>query len=137
MADTINFDTGLKTFDVNGQCEITFNPYDIFFLGKVTDAAEKLDKLQSELQTAGDDWAIVYAKSKETDSKMRAVIDGLFGMPVCDAVFPDISVFAVGDGFPVWANFLYAIMDKMDSGLDAEKEKSKKRLQKYTEKYKR
>lgn len=137
MAEVITFDTGLKTFKVNDKCEITFNPYDVFFLGKITAAAEKMDKLQSGLRTAGDDWAIIYQKSKEVDKQMREIIDELFAAPVCDKLFDGISVFAIGNGWPLWSNLLFAVVDNMDAGLEVEKEKAQVRIRKYSEKYKR
>ena len=137
MSESINFETGLKTFDVNGKCEVTFNPYDVFFLGRITEAAETLDKLQAELQTSGDDWSAIYAKSKEVDAKMRKTIDELFQTSVCAEIFPDFSVFAIGNGFPLWANLLFAVVDQMDAGLGVEKEKAQVRIRKYSSKYKR
>ena len=137
MAEVITFDTGQKTFDINGKCEISFNPYDVFFLGRVTDAAKKLDTLQSELQTLGEDWAIIYQKSKETDAKMREVIDGLFQTPICDVIFADVSLFAIGNGLPLWSNLLFAVVDHMDAGLEDEKKKAQVRIRKYSEKYKK
>lgn len=118
--------------------------YDVFFLGRIVEAAERLDGLHSELQklapseNAGAEKFIeFYRKSREYDKQMREVIDELFDVEVCDTLFPRQSMFTVGDGAPTWANILYAIIDQMDEGLAGEKEKAQSRIRKYSAKYKR
>ena len=76
-------------------------------------------------------------KALETDPKMRAIVDDLLGAPVCDTLFPRQSMFTVGNGAQTWENILYSVIDQMDDGLAAEKEKARARIRKYSEKYKR
>ena len=71
------------------------------------------------------------------DAEMRNIIDGIFAVPVCAALFPKQTVYAVGGGFPTWANLLYAIVDKMDEGAAGEKKMAQQRIRKYSEKYKK
>lgn len=143
MADiSLAFDSGIKTLELSDgkghSIDVSFNPYDIMFLGTIMDASEKLDEKQSALQKIKvDDWKIVYETSMQADKEMREIIDGVFGAPICAELFKKQTVFAVGNGFPAWANLLYAVVDKMDEGLTVEKQKAQERIRKYSEKYKR
>ena len=140
MAETISFETGLKTFDINGKCEVTFNPTDFNFLEKLYNAAEALDKIQNKFRTdveKNENSAALFDLAQNCDIDMRNIIDGIFGAPICSEVFAGLNVFAVGDGLPLWANLLYAVVDKMDSRLTDEKERAKTRIRKYSEKYKK
>jgi len=140
MADIISFETGLKTYMLNDKCEVSFNPGDINFLRQLYSVAEELDKRQEEFRAEAqkrEDGKRLFVLAQEADKDMREIIDGLFGKPVCADLFGNLSVFAVGDGFPLWANLLYAIVDKMDDSLLAEKQRAQTRIRKYSEKYKR
>ena len=143
MADIgLVFDSGVRTLELSDgaghSVEVRFNPYDIYFLGAVMNAAEKLDEEQGKLrQIRTDDWRDVYHAALEADERMKTIIDQIFGVPVCATLFPDQTVHAIGGGLPVWANLLYAIVDKMDVGLGAEKEQARKRIAKYSAKYKK
>lgn len=143
MADiSLTFDTGERSLELTDgrghSVEVRFNPYDILFLNKIMTAAENLDAEQSKLRNIStDDWSVVYDASVTADKKMREILDGIFDVPICDALFPHQTVYAVGNGFPAWSNFLYAIVEKMDVGLSAEKDAAQKRIRKYSEKYRR
>ena len=143
MADiNLTIDTGVKTLELTDgkghSVEVTFNPYDVMFFGVIMDAAEKLDAEQSKLAaTQSDDWKVIYQACMDVDKSMREIIDGIFNAPVCDALFPNQTVHAIGNGFPAWCNLLYAIADHMDTGLEAEKQKTQERIKKYSGKYKR
>ena len=67
---------------------------------------------------------------------MRADMDSIFGDGVSEALFGKMSVFALAGGFPLWANFLMAIIDEIDGNLVKEEQKSRERVDKYMKKYK-
>ena len=48
-----------------------------------------------------------------------------------------MNLYAYGDGMPVWANFLLAIMDRFDEGIKREKALSNEKIAKYVKKYHR
>ena len=133
----IRFDTGEKTFDLNGKVEVSFNPADILFLEKLYKAAEDLDAAQTAFAQATGKQERPFDLARECESKMRGIIDALFGAPVCDKLFDGVSVFAAGDGFPLWSNMLLAIIDQMDDSLTAQKTRAQERVRKYSAKYKR
>ena len=145
MADIgLVFDSGIKTLELSDgkghSIEVVFNPYDTLSLGKIMETAEALDAMQTKLRDAAQnttDWKAFYPVSKEVDADMRKAIDDLYEQPVCETLFPKQSVHALGNGFPVWANLLYAQIDQMDAGLAVEKANAQQRIRKYSEKYKK
>ena len=143
MADiNLTFDSGIRTLELTDgkghSVEVTFNPFDVVFIGSIMDAAEKLDEVQKRLKSfSSDDWREVYKACMDADKEMRDILDGLFDVPICDALFSGQSVHAVGNGFPAWANLLCAVLDNMDTGLAAEKELAQSRIRKYSSKYKK
>lgn len=133
----LNFDTGLVTYRVNGKCEITFNPTDIGFIGRLFDAFEVLAKRQDAIDAENTDvsGAELLALARERDKEMRAEIDAVFGEPVCGSIFGSQSVYAIANGVPLWCNFLMAIIDEADASVQSERKKTTPRMEKYMAKY--
>ena len=75
--------------------------------------------------------------ARRRDAEMRAMIDEAMGVPVCDALFGGMNVYAVADGLPVWCNLMLAIFDLIDTTFAAEQKKTNPRIAKYTAKYQR
>ena len=46
----LNFSTGVKTYTVNETCEISFNPTDSFFVERLFNTFDALDKKQEEFR---------------------------------------------------------------------------------------
>lgn len=136
----LQFSTGLVTYDLNGKCQVTFNPTDSAFVQRLFDAFNALDEKQEayrlELEAA-DEKGEVFAIARKRDGEMRRLIDGLFDAPVCEALFGPMNVYAMADGLPVWANLLLAVIDEVDAGFNGEKKKTDPRIARYTAKYHR
>lgn len=149
MADiSLKIESGEKEIElINAKSGSSVNViiavYDILFLYRIMDAAEQLDGLRKEVadlitdNMSNEKFRLVGQKALETDPKMRAIVDDLLGAPVCDTLFPRQSMFTIGNGAQTWENILYSVIDQMDGGLAAEKEKARARIRKYSEKYKR
>ena len=138
MAD-IRFDTGLKTFDINGRCEVTFAPTDMAFIERVFTALDNMDKKQEGYRKLADEVQDneMFALARRMDNEARDEINAIFGTDVCTPIFGNLNVFTIADGFPVWANFVLAIIDELDGAFAAEKKKTNPRIAKYTAKYKK
>lgn len=136
MAD-IRFDTGLKTFNVNGKFEITFAPTDLAFIEKVYTALDNMDKKQNKYKDVAEAAtnAEVFDLAREMDAEAREEINAVFGLDVCSPIFGNMSLFTVADGFPIWANFMLAIIDQFEGEFAEQKKKTNPRIQKYTAKY--
>lgn len=136
----IRFDTGLVTYDINGACSVSFNPTDTNFVERLFATFEELGKLQDaqeqEAQADGSP-AAFFEKCRQRDGDMRALVDKIFSQPVSEAVFGPMSLYALADGLPVWANFVLSVMDEVDTSFAREQKRTSPRLKKYTDKYKR
>lgn len=137
--NTLNIgDVGVK-YSINGKYEVEFNPTDIAFAKRLSDAFDELEKKQANKKKALESASVdrIFEISVDLDQEMRAVIDGVFGGPLCEAVFGQTSVYAMSNGLPLWANLILAIMDEMDAAIIREKKATDPRVQKYTKKYHR
>lgn len=135
------FDTGLKTFTINGDESrtITFSPTDQVFIRRLGEVYSKLEAMQNKwaqaAKDAGDDIDKLLKTMDEAEKEMREAIDSVFGKPVCDTVFGDLSVYGIASGAPLWANFLFAIFDECDKELAAQEKATNPRLQRLLKKY--
>lgn len=136
--NTLNFDTGIKTFSVNDKTEVSFNPTDSNFVERLFNTFNDLDKKQEAYKEEASktaDRRKLFDLARRRDAEMREMIDGIFQQPVCGDVFGDMNVYALADGFPVWSNFLLVVMEQIDTTFAREQKATNPRLQKYTAKY--
>lgn len=134
----LQFDTGIVNYRVNGTCEISFNPGDISFVKKLFDLFETLSAKQEAVEKDNEqdiDGKKLFEITEKRDAEMREDINAVFGEGVANALFPNISVFSLAGGFPLWANFCMAIIDEIDVNLKAEEVKGRERVDKYMKKY--
>ena len=138
MAD-IRFDTGVQEFNINGAVTVRFCPTDMNFIEKVYNVLEHIDKRQesyrAEISSMKDEE--VFDFSRRLDAEAREEINSVFGSDICTPVFGDLSLYAVADGLPIWANLILAIIDQFDGAYAEEKAKTNPRIEKYTAKYAR
>lgn len=137
----IRINDGLQTFSLNGKCEITYNPTDVFFLERIYAVFEELDAKQDEYRKQREALkspAEVFAYARQQDKQMREVLNELLGIDVCTPLFGYTNIYAMdGDGLPLWAAVLFAIFDTMDASIINEQKKTNPRIEKYTKKYHR
>lgn len=133
----LSFDTGLVSYNLNGKCEVRFNPADEMFFNNFFDALDTLTNIQEEYskRPAPEKTAERFEAARDRDRKMAEVIDCLFNAPVCENVFDGVSVCAFADGFPVWLNLMFSVMDEVLENLDDTEKKINPRISKYTAKY--
>lgn len=134
----LNFETGLVTYNLNGKCEVSFNPTDSAFVERLFNTFDSLDKQQEAYKAEVDkvtDSREAFEVARKRDTEMRAMVDEAMGAPVCDALFGDMNVYALADGLPVWANLMLAIMDEIDTSFAREQRVTNERIKKYTAKY--
>ena len=136
---SISFETGLKTFDINGAVQVQFSPTDMAFIEKVYETLQRMDAKQEEYKAATEKVtdAELFDLARKMDAEAREEINSIFGADICTPVFGTLNVFAIADGFPVWVNLLLAIIDEFDGAFAEEQKKTNPRIQKYTAKYKR
>ena len=138
----LKFSDGLEEYSLNGRVTVRFNPTDASFLEKLTALFSALDALQEEVSSlqAGipeDDDSAVLALARDLDGRMRTLLDGFFGEPVCEALFGSMNLFASAGGLPVWANLLLALSEEVETAMQGELTAREARIAKYTAKYKK
>jgi len=136
--NTLNFDTGIKTFSVNDKTEVSFNPTDSNFVERLFGTFDELDKKQDSYRDEVSriaDKKEIFEVARCRDAEMRDMIDGIFQQPVSGEIFGSMNVYALADGLPVWCNFLLAVMDEVDTSFAREQKAMNPRIQKYTAKY--
>ena len=134
----LTFDSGMNEYDLNGKVTVKFNPTDVSFLEKLSDSFAYLDLIQEEVKQSKEevtDEKDVYNLAKNLDSKMREIINALFGTDVCTPLFGEMNLFASAGGLPVWANLMLAIAEEVQTSMQGELEQREARIRKYTEKY--
>lgn len=137
----LNFDTGVVTYNLNGTCEVSFNPTDSTFAEKLFNAFGTLDQKQEDYKARAQ--AVKTAEGKRElfdlanamDAEMRDIINETFGQDVCTALFGEMNVYSLADGLPVWANLMLTVMDEMDSAFAREQKAQSPRIRKYSAKY--
>lgn len=135
----IRFETGLVTYDLNGQTQVSFNPTDPAFVEKLFNTFGTLDEKQEAYKSRVEktaDKREIFNVARSMDGEMRELIDGVFESPVCTALFGSMNVYAMADGLPVWCNLMLAVMDAVDTSFAREQKLTNPRIQKYTAKYK-
>ena len=138
----LNFSDGLEEYSLNDRVTVRFNPTDAAFLEKLTGLFSQLDALQEEVSALqasipdDDDGATLFPLAHDLDAKMRALLDGFFGQPVCEPLFGSMNLFASAGGLPVWANLLLALSEEVESAMQGELNAREARIAKYTAKYK-
>lgn len=137
--NTLSIDLGVNEYQLAPDCIVRFNPTDQGFIGRLFDAFSELDKLDNEYKgkvSGLKEPRDILDCFSEYDTRMRAVIDGVFDVPVCQAVFGDIRVSALsGNGVPVWVEFFLIIIDQLDLESTGLQGKGKKYMDKYSKKY--
>ena len=132
--------TGVQEYRLNDVCTVCFNPTDTAFVEKLFCAFETLDKKQdaykAEVEKTADKKEI-FETARKMDAEMRDIVNDVFGVDVCTALFGDMNVYALADGLPVWANLMLAIMDEIDTAFARESKATNPRISKYTKKYHR
>lgn len=126
--EQLNFDSGIREFQVNGRGVLRFNPSDPNVYSRYMDALPKIKTVEEEMAakakavTDSEDPAkrgeTAICLMRETDVKMKAVLAEIFGgANDFDAIFGNVNLMAVAsNGERVITNFMNAIQPVMESG---------------------
>ena len=138
-AKVLSFETGVKEYRLNDACSVRFNPTDTFFAERVFNTFDILEKKREgyhEQAKKMADTREIFDFMRERDKELRELIDGVFGVPVCDATYEGVNIVtAMSGGFPVWVNLFFAVIDELDTAFAREQKLTNPRIQKYMAKY--
>ena len=139
----LNISTGVVTYKVNGDAEISFNPADTGFLTQLKGALDLLQQISEKYRVQiealqEDDYIQAFELAVKKDEDQRAIINTIFGDDVCTKVFKKMHIDSVSqDGLPLWAEFILAILDACgDVSIEALSKRGNAKLDKYLKKYK-
>lgn len=135
--NSINFDMGYKTYDINGDKSkiIRYIPGDTNFINRYKEVMSDIESVGDEFKNA-DTSTIDKASevSKAFDDKVRQLIDYLFDEPVSAIVFGNKSSVALGcDGMPLFQKFISAFIPIIEKDIEESRKKSAKAIKKYTD----
>lgn len=135
-SNSINFDMGYKTYDINGDKNkvIRYIPGDTNFINRYKEVMKSVETVGDEYKTA-DTSTIDKASEVSTafDIKVRQLIDYLFDEPVSAIVFGNKSSVALGcDGMPLFQKFLTAFIPIIERDINESRKESEKAIKKYT-----
>ncbi len=136
----LEFAKGVKSFELDGGQVISFSPTDVRLVQRIYAAIEKLDKEQEDYEHTGndaEDMAAFFEYVEKMDQKMQEAIDGIFGVHIDRAAFGGASLYSLAEGLPLWANFLFAVLDEMEVEFSNNQNLRNSRLQKLASKYKK
>ena len=131
------YSTGIREFQVEGGV-LRFSPTDTAFMERLFTCFTQLEKKQDSVEHSEADLqdpVSVFKKINVLEAEMRDCIDAVFGKDACEKIFPGIGLYARAEGMPVWANFLFAVMDLMETSAADEQKKVNPRIQFYRKKY--
>lgn len=127
----LQFDTGVKEYQVNGRSVLRMNPGDINLYNRFMDAQERIAAIEDELtaavqaaqqeqdtQTRG---ARGLRALAEADRKAKAVLAEVFGSGNdFDDIFDGVNIMAVaGNGERVITNFFEAVAPLLKNGAES------------------
>ena len=111
--DKLNFDTGVKSYRINGGGVLRFNPADPNVYTRFLAAAEEIKAAEIQLQQTTDALAAV----AEQDKKVKALLGGVFPGNDFDALLGSVNLLAVAsNGKPVVTNLLEALQPVLTEG---------------------
>lgn len=139
--EKLEFELGVREFEVKNGRIVRFNPSDEGYLELLYGLIAKLEDLTRERQKraekAGEDWVKRFEGSKACDERMRQAVDAVFGEGFSADVFGTVRLTAAADGLTVVENFIWSVVDKMDEDIKANLARRSERVAYYTEKYRR
>ena len=136
MAQSINFDSGVKEYQVNGGEVLRMNPSDPNLYARFFDAQKKLLAIEEELVEQGKAIPAVSEKATkqelakagemtvrlltEADQRAKEVLAEVFPGNDFDRILAGVNVMAVGDnGERVITNFVNALIPIIEDGVNA------------------
>lgn len=136
---SINTGTKVEEYNIDGKIVLRFNPADATFVKNFNAAFKALAEAQSELAEAAKnaDDETFFDVSAATNTKLRGILNDLFGEDICTPIWGTMDLTALSDGLPLWFNFMMALIDEIDADMENVKDIRSARLDAYLAKYKK
>ncbi len=135
--NNVNLNSTVEEFNVNDKVVLRINPADPEFVTRFNAAFKDLNAAQTEfseaVQTATDENFFDIATAANT--KMRKIINELFGEDVCTPIWGTMHLTAISDGLPQWFNLMMALVESINNSTKKVTAIRNKRLDAYLAKY--
>ena len=110
------------TFNVNGVCEISFDPNDRDFAERVFSTICELDKRHTRVMVSASafDAEKNYDLFREESKEIMQRLCNLLGVDIYSLLFPDGNIscstelIMMAGGTPVWFNILFGVVEMLD-----------------------
>lgn len=142
MTQSINFDEGYKTYEINGDPErvIRIDTSDYGLMERFRQAEKNLNTIAQKYQnlifapndSPEDKTEAAISTMTEFDREIKQEIDRIFNSSVSEVVFGNASSLSTRNGVPLYERFMNAVIPIIKADLEAEEKKSEKRIRKYT-----
>ena len=123
--EKIQFDSGVKSYRLNGGNPLRFNPGDPNVYARFLEAADKFAKVEQEMteqarQIEGNDGAAVVQLLQDADKQMKQILSWVFGPENdFDKILGSVNLLAVADnGERVVTNLLSALQPILVAGAE-------------------
>lgn len=133
----IQFDSGVRSYRINGDGILRFNPCDPNLYGRFLDAVEKLKEVETELsqQAAETEGTQIVKLMTQADEKMKTILSWVFGAGNdFQQILNGVNLLAVADNGERVVTNLFAALEpvlvegaKRCAGQQAEKIRAKGR----------
>ena len=144
MRQSINFDEGIKEYEINGNPErvIKVNTADYGIIERFKNVEKRLDekmKKYKDVKINADGSAVMgdeeAAEAIEDLSRIvKEEINYIFNADVADIVFDGTSPLSTRKGVPLYERFVNAMFPVIQKDIEAETKESSKRISKYSDK---
>lgn len=128
--ENLNFDSGIKEYQINGKGILRFNPSDPNVYARFMEATGKIHTVEQEMaakakiladkseETAGEETLRIM---RETDQRMKAILNEIFGHENdFDQLLENVNLMAVAtNGERVITNLMNALQPIMEAGAKA------------------
>ncbi len=136
--EKIQFDSGIRTYRINGSATMRFNPADPNLYARFLETGEKMREIEKTLQEKaktlkGDDGRGALSLMTEADGEMKKLLTFVFGDGNdFTEIFRGVNLLAVAEnGERVITNFLQAIQPVLTAGAErCTREKEKEAVEK-------
>lgn len=142
MTQSINFDEGYKTYEINGDPErvIRIDTSDYGLMERFRQAEKNLNTIARKYKSLifapngspEDKTEAAITAMTEFDREIKQEIDRIFNSSVSEVVFGNASSLSTRNGVPLYERFMNAVIPIIKTDLEAEEKKSEKRIRKYS-----
>lgn len=139
---SLNFNTGVKEFDINGDKSriLKVNTSDVQILKRAKEKEQEINRIVKECENVNDDISLdeEIELMDKLDKEVRPIIDYIFDTNASEIAFGNTGcVSIVENGFPLFWNFMQALLTEVEKDVEKNYKKATTNIEKYTSQVKK